>query len=134
MRDSPLAGYGAAATGSGMKAEVLGFGEIGLDGKRYDHDIVIEAGEVKKRKKGVSKRFRDEYGHTPLSAEEDLPWGGKQLIVGTGVYGKLPIMPAVEAEAKRRGIKLVAIPTEQACRLLESVKRRETFAVLHVTC
>ena len=73
MRDSPLAGYGAAATGSGMQAEVLGLGEIELDGERYDHDIVIEAGEVKKRKKGVSKRFRDEYGHTPLSAEEDLP-------------------------------------------------------------
>lgn len=134
MRDSPLAGYGAAVTGSGMKAEVLGFGEIELDGERYDHDIVIEAGEVKKRKKGVSKRFRDEYGHTPLSAEEDLPWGGKQLIVGTGVYGKLPIMPAVEAEAKRRGIKLVAVPTKQACELLGSVKRGETFAVLHVTC
>jgi hypothetical protein len=40
-----------------------------------------------------------------------------------GVYGKLPIMPAVEAEAKRRGIKLVAVPTEQACQLLGSVKR-----------
>jgi hypothetical protein len=117
-----------------MKAEVLGFGEIELDGERYDHDVVIEAGEVKKRKKGVSKRFRDEYGHTPLSAEEDLPWGGTQLIVGTGVYGKLPIMPAVEAEAKRRGIKLVAVPTKQACELLGSVKRGETFAVLHVTC
>ena len=117
-----------------MKAEVLGFGEIELDGERYDDDIVIEAGEVKKRKKGVSKRFRDEYGHTPLSAEEDLPWGGTQLIVGTGVYGKLPIMPAVEAEAKRRGIKLVAVPTEQACQLLGSVQRGEAFAVLHVTC
>ena len=56
------------------------------------------------------------------------------MIVGTGVYGKLPIMPAVEAEAKRRGIKLVAVPTKQACELLGSVKRGETFAVLHVTC
>ena len=117
-----------------MKAQVLGFGEIEVDGERYDPDIVIEAGEVKKRKKGDSKRFRDEYGHTPLSAEENIPWGGEQLIVGTGVYGKLPIMPAVEAEAKRRGIKLVAIPTQQACQLLSSGKRRETFAVLHVTC
>ena len=27
-------------------------------------------------------------------------------------------MPAVEAEARRRGIKLVALPTEQACHLL----------------
>ncbi len=117
-----------------MKAEVLGFGEIELDGERYDHDIVIEAGEVKKRKKGASKRFRDEYGHTPLSAEEHIPWGGKQLIVGTGLYGKLPIMPAVQAEAKRRGIGLVAVPTTQACQLLCSVERKETFAILHVTC
>ena len=117
-----------------MKAEVLGFGEIEVDGERYDHDIVIKAGEVKKRKKGDSKRFRDEYGHTPLSAEENIPWGGEQLVIGTGVYGKLRIMPAVEAEAKRRGIKLVAIPTEQACQLLGSLKRKDTFAVLHVTC
>lgn len=117
-----------------MKADVLGFGEIEVDGERYEHDIVIDAGRVKKRKKGASKRFREQYGHTPLSAEEDIPWGGKQLIVGTGFYGNLPIMPTVEAEAKRRGIKLVAVPTERACRLLRSVKRGETYAVLHVTC
>ncbi len=117
-----------------MKAKVLGFGEIEVDGVRYDHDIVIEAGEIKKRHKQVSRRFGDEYGHTPLSAEEDIPWGGTQLIVGTGVYGKLPIMPSVDAEAKRRGIKLVAVPTDQACQLLGTVKRGETFAVLHVTC
>jgi hypothetical protein len=43
-------------------------------------------------------------------------------------------MPAVEAEAKRRGIKLVAVPTKQACELLGSVKRGEAFAILHVTC
>ena len=53
-----------------MKAKVLGFGKIEVEGEHYDHDIVIDAGEVKKRKKGASKRFRDEYGHTPLSAEE----------------------------------------------------------------
>lgn len=56
-----------------MKAQVLGFGEIEVDGERYDHDIVIEAGDVKKREKAVSKRFRDDYGHTPLSAEENIP-------------------------------------------------------------
>jgi hypothetical protein len=81
-----------------------------------------------------SRRQKAGVGHTPLSAKEDIPWGGKQLIVGTGVYGKLPIMPAVEAEAKRRGIKLVAVPTEQACQLLGSVQGGEAFAVLHVTC
>jgi len=117
-----------------MKAALLGFGEVEVDGERYDHDIVIEAGEVKKRKKGASKSFRDEYGHTPLSAKEKLPWGGTQLIVGTGVYGRLPIMPAVQEEANRRGVKLIALPTGEACKYLASLKRRDTYAVLHVTC
>jgi hypothetical protein len=117
-----------------MKANVVRFGEIEVGGERYDHDIVIDAGKVKKRKKGVSKRFRGDYGHTPLSAKERIPWGGKQLIVGTGLYGNLPIMPKVKAEAKRRGIKLIAVPTEQACQLLSTVKRGKTHAVLHVTC
>jgi hypothetical protein len=117
-----------------MKVNLLGFGEIEVDGECYNHDIVIDAAKVKKRKKGVSKHFRDEYGHTPLSAKEKIPWGGKELIVGTGVYGKLPIMPTVEAEAKRRRIELVAVPTKQACQLLSSVKRGKAHAVLHVTC
>lgn len=117
-----------------MKARVRGFGEIEVDGRRYDYDIVIAAGEVKQRKKGGSKSFRDDYGHTPLSVNEDIPWGGKRLIVGTGVYGRLPLMPAVEAEANQRGIKLIAVPTEQACQLLSSEKREAAYAILHVTC
>lgn len=117
-----------------MKARLLAFGEIEVEGERYDHDIVIKAGAVKKRKKSASKSFRDEYGHTPLSVDENIPWGGKQLVVGTGVYGGLPIMPAVAAQAKRRRIKLIALPTEAACQHLGSLKRKETFAVLHVTC
>jgi hypothetical protein len=36
--------------------------------------------------------------------------------------------------ARDEGIKLVAVPTEQACQLLGSLKRKEAFAVLHVTC
>jgi hypothetical protein len=50
-----------------------------------------------------------------------IPWGGNQLIVGTGVHGKLPIMPAVEAEEKRHGIERGAVPAKQACQLQFSV-------------
>jgi hypothetical protein len=46
----------------------------------------------------------------------------------------LPIMPEVVAEAARRNIDLVAVPTEQACRLIAGVKRRDVRAVLHITC
>jgi hypothetical protein len=117
-----------------MKARVLKFGELEVDGECYDYDIVVKAGKVKKRKKRASKPFRDRYGHTPLSMKENLPWGGKELVVGTGAYGRLPIMTRVEAEAKRRGTKLIVLPTEEACDYLRSVKRKKTYAVLHVTC
>ena len=88
---------------------------------------------MRKRSK-TSKPYRAKFGHTPLSTEKDLPWGGPRLIVGTGAHGKLPIMPEVVAEAARRNIDLVAVPTDRACRLIAGLKRPEVSAVLHVTC
>jgi hypothetical protein len=117
-----------------MKTAWIGFGEIEIEGERYTTDVVIDAGRVEKRRKKASKSYRDRYGHTPLSAEENIPWGGKRLIVGTGAYGSLPVMPEVSAEADRRGIELVAVPTEDALRLLEDTKAKDARAVLHITC
>ena len=117
-----------------MDAKLTAFGEIEIDGERYDHDVVIEAGEVRKRAKKASKVFREQYGHTPLSVEEEIPWGGKQLIVGTGMYGSLPVMPEVHEEAKRRGTEIVVLQTKDACRLLYKLKKKDIYAILHVTC
>ena len=117
-----------------MKARLVKFGEIEVEGKRYTHDVVIEGGKVRKRKKGASKHFREEFGHTPLSAEEEIPWGGKRLLVGTGAHGALPVMDEVLAEAKRRGIELIAAPASEVCQLLEEVKKGQAYAILHCTC
>ncbi|HEY5707135.1 MAG TPA: MTH938/NDUFAF3 family protein [Terrimicrobiaceae bacterium] len=117
-----------------MKARLIAFGEIEVEGERYEHDVVIDGGKVRKRKKGLSKQYREESGHTPLSLEEEIPWGGSQLIVGTGAYGRLPIRPEIREEAGRRGIEVVAVPTEEACRLLRDLKAKNTFAILHTTC
>ena len=117
-----------------MDVRFLGFGSIEVEGRAYEHDIVISRGAVRKRSKKPSKPYRGKFGHTPLSTDEELPWGGPQLIIGTGAHGSLPIMPEVVAEAARRNIDLVAVPTEQACRLIAGLKRREVRAVLHVTC
>jgi hypothetical protein len=133
---------GFAATGhrpttrleASVKVRLLGFGAIEVDGRQYEHDVVIEGGRVRQRKKKPSKRFRNRFGHTPLSAEEDLPWGGSGLIIGTGAYGSLPIMVEVVEEASRRGVDLAALPTEDACELIASLDEREVYAVLHVTC
>jgi len=117
-----------------MKARLVKFGASEVEGKRYTHDVVIDGGEVRKRKKGPSKQFREEFGHTPLSAEEEIPWGGKRLIVGTGAQGALPVMDQVLAEAKRRGIEVIAAHTLKVCQLLEEVKKGQAYAAVHCTC
>ena len=106
--------------------------QIRIDGVAYHHDVVIDRGEIRKRKKKPSKKFRDAFGHTPLSMEEKIPWNCRRLVVGTGT-GALPVMEEVKHEAKRRGVELVILPTARAIEVLEQ-EREKTNAVLHVTC
>jgi hypothetical protein len=117
-----------------MDVRFLGFGSIEVGGREYRHDIVIDRGAVRKRSKKPSKPYRDKFGHTPISAAEEIPWGGPRLIIGTGAYGALPIMPEVVEEAGRRHVDLVAVPTEQACQLISGLNPQDVRAVLHVTC
>jgi hypothetical protein len=117
-----------------MRARLVGFGVIEIEGKRYEHDVVIDRGVVRKRAKGPSKPHRGRYGHTPLSIAEVIPWGGTTLVIGTGADGALPVMPEIIDEARRREIEVVAVPTREACRLLDALEPDVVRAVLHVTC
>jgi hypothetical protein len=117
-----------------MEAALVGFGRLEIEGERFDQDVVVEEGAVRRRKKRPSKAYRHRYGHTPLSLDERIPWYAATLIVGTGARGQLPIMPEVFREAERRGVEVVAVPTEEACRLLAAADARTVAAILHVTC
>ena len=109
------------------------FGGIEIDGATYERDVVIDRGRIRKRKKQRSKKFREEFGHTPVSVEEEIPWKCQRLVVGTGRYGSLPVMDEVKREARRREIELLTIPTNEALETLVK-KPKETNAILHVTC
>ena len=115
-----------------MRIEAFSFGSIRIDGVTYDHDVVIDRGQVHKRKKKPSKQFRDAFGHTPLSMEEDIPWKCRRLVIGTGA-GALPVMEEVTREAQRRKIKLIIRPTLKAIQELKE-DPAATNAILHVTC
>jgi hypothetical protein len=111
----------------------LSFGSLQIDRTTYEHDVVIDRGEIRKRKKSPSKKFRDEFGHTPLSIEEDIPWKCRQLVIGSGAYGRLPVMQEVRREAERHKIKLLVLPTIEAIEVLNQ-KSKDTNAILHLTC
>jgi hypothetical protein len=116
-----------------MRFGRLRFGSITIDGRPYSHDVIIDRGEVHKRKKKPSRKFRAEFGHTPVSIEEKLPWKCRRLIIGSGNYGSLPVMDDVKREARRRKVELLIIPTDEA---IDAFTRAPegTNAILHVTC
>ena len=116
-----------------MRIDQFTFGSIRIDGVVYEHDVVIARGRVRKRKKKSSKPFRDAFGHTPLSIEEDIPWDCQRLVVGTGADGALPVMDEVKQEAARREVALLTVPTREAIRALQA-EPKDTNAILHVTC
>jgi len=116
-----------------LRIDRFAFGTIRVDGDTYDVDVVIDRGEVRPRKKKPSKQFRGEYGHTPLSVAEKIPWKCARLVVGTDVEGALPVMPAVLEEAGRRGVDVTVVRTEKAIELLRDAGP-DTNAVLHITC
>lgn len=116
-----------------MRIDKFSFGSIRIDGETYDQDVVIDRGAVRVRKKKRSKPFREQFGHTPLSVEEKIPWKCERLVIGTGAEGSLPVMPEVLEEAKRRGVEVKAVRTPQAIELLRDAGSA-TNAVLHITC
>jgi hypothetical protein len=116
-----------------MRFDAFSFGAIQIDGISYDHDIVIDRGTIRTRKKQPSKKLRDAYGHTPLSAAEAIPWHCRRLVVGTGAEGRLPVTKDVRREAERRKIDVLIVPTGQAIAALTH-DMDDTNAILHVTC
>src|SRR5437762_6397686 len=113
-----------------MRFQKFSFGSIRIDGTTYEHDVVIDRGEVRKRKKKPSKKFREAFGHTPISPREAIPWNCRQLLIGAGA---LPVMDEVKKEAKRHKSKLVILPTREPLRELKQ-EPAATNAILHVTC
>src|SRR5438105_387147 len=115
-----------------MRFEKFSFGSIRIDGTTYEHDVVIDRGAVRKRKKKPSKQFRGAFGHTPISPQEAIPWKCRRLLIGTGT-GALPVMDEVKDEAKRRHVQLLMLSTAKAIDELRE-NPEETNAILHVTC
>ena len=69
-----------------MRFDKFSFASIQIDGTVYEHDVIIDRGEIRKRKKKSSKKFREQFGRTPLSIDEEIPWLCYQLVIGSGGY------------------------------------------------
>jgi hypothetical protein len=113
-----------------MHIDRFEFGQIVVDGVSYRQDLLIWPGKIK------NDWWRRE-SHL-LQAEdvaEALRANPEVLIVGQGDPGRLQVDPALAAFLKEKGIDLVAVPTPEACRLINSLAgKRRWAAALHLTC
>ncbi|MEM3597010.1 MAG: Mth938-like domain-containing protein [Candidatus Bathyarchaeia archaeon] len=109
------------------------FGVIVINGKRYTSDVIAFPEKVFDgwwRKEGHKISLED---LKVVLNREPKP---EVLIIGTGYYGIVKILPEVENALKSKGITLIAQPTREACqtfnKLLES--KRCVVGAFHLTC
>ena len=108
---------------------------ITIDGKTYDHDVVIRlSGKIVKRKKKLSKKY---YGTSHVLSKDEAKFvfekGCEQLIIGSGQVGNVHLSPEAEAYFAKKGCKVLLQPTHKAIDLFNGSKARKV-GLFHVTC
>jgi len=117
------------------RTEATSFGSITVDGREFDHDILIRLdGTIQKRQKKLSKRL---YGtsHTLSEAEAEFIYedGARTLIVGSGQYDMVRLSAEAQAYFDARRVEVIALATPQAIRRWNEAPDN-TIGLFHVTC
>ncbi|WP_210190151.1 MTH938/NDUFAF3 family protein [Bradyrhizobium sp. NAS96.2] len=109
-----------------MKIDSTTFGTITIDGKTYEHDVVVRlSGEIVKRKKKLSKNL---YGTSHVLSEDEAKFlfekGCDQVLIGSGQFGNVHLSPEAEAFFERKGCKVLLKPTPEAIEMFNRSRAR----------
>ena len=118
-----------------MPIDAIEFGSITIEGKTYDHDVIIRlSGRVEKRRKRLSK---EQYGtsHVISKAEAKIVFekGCDLLIVGAGQDGNVRMSPEASAYFDKKYCRIVMQRTPEAI-LTFNRSCEKKIALMHVTC
>ena len=118
-----------------MRIESTTFGTITIDGKTYEHDVLVRlSGEVVKRKKKLSKKL---YGTSHVLSQDEARFlferGCDQVVIGSGQFGNVHLSPEAEAYFERKGCEVLLKPTPEAIQVF-SRSRAKRIGLFHVTC
>jgi hypothetical protein len=118
-----------------MEIEGTTFGTITIDGKTYEHDVIIRlSGEVVKRKKKLSKKY---YGTSHVLSKDEAKFvferGCEQVILGSGQIGNVHLSPEAEAYFAKKGCKVLLQPTPEAIGAFNRSHAKK-IGLFHVTC
>jgi hypothetical protein len=124
-----------APKGKKMTIDDTRFGSITVDGKTYDHDVVLRlSGNVEKRKKKLSK---EKYGTSHIVSKDEVKFvyedGCEIMIVGTGQHDNVRLSPESSEYLSKKGCKVVLQPTPEAIHSFNASRERK-IGLMHVTC
>ncbi|MFP4000612.1 MAG: MTH938/NDUFAF3 family protein [Thermoplasmata archaeon] len=120
-----------------LKIEGTEFGEVTVNGEKYDHDIVAFPNEVIERKKWITKdKHGTSHRFTRDEMEEYIEGAGHEaideVIVGTGQYGKLGLLPETREYLEQKDISYKEKKTPEL--VGRDIDESETMTIIHVTC
>ena len=118
-----------------MKIDSTIFGAITIDGKIYQHDVVVRlSGKVVKRKKRLSKKL---YGTSHVLSKDEAKFlfekGCDQVVIGSGQMGNVHLSPEAEAYFEKKDCEVVLKPTPESIRMFNR-SRAKRIGLFHVTC
>ena len=110
-----------------MRIDGTEFGNITINGKKYDHDVVIRpTGEVVKRKKKLSKKL---YGTSHLVSKDEAKFvyekGAELLVVGSGQEGNVRLSPEAGTYLAKKRCEIAIQPTPKALRIFNKTRRKK---------
>ena len=111
------------------------FGSITIDGKTYEHDVIVRLSqEVKKRKKKLSKQV---YGTSHIvsldEARHIYEKGCGVIIIGSGQHGALRLSEEAERYFEKKDCKVILQETPTAIRTFNQTRGKK-IGMFHVTC
>ena len=99
-----------------MTIDATEFGSITVDGKTYEHDVIIRlSGKVEKRRKRLSK---EKYGTSHIISKAEAKFvfedGCDLLIVGTGQEGNVRLSSEASEYFDKKHCRVLTQPTPEA--------------------
>jgi hypothetical protein len=118
-----------------MAIEDTKFGSITIDGKTYEHDVILRlSGKVEKRQKKLSKEM---YGTSHIISKAEAKFvfedGCDVLIVGAGQEGNVRWSPEASDYFNKKGCNVLVQPTPEAIRSFNQSHDKK-IGLMHVTC
>ena len=112
------------------KIESYHFGQIVIDGRTYDRDVIVLPDRV------IGGWWRQE-GHVlhPDDVQAVIEAAPEVLVVGLGASSQMRVTRQTRQALAAAGIELIAESTENAVETYNALRDRQTVAAaLHLTC